>query len=339
MESPGLIWIPTGVGVGQPALPGRPRDGPPVVLRDRRQRPGARAVRRRGRRRLRRPLRPGAASGRAAARPAGSTCSIYQYSSRVLLRDGSTSRAATCSTRPASGWARPRSGRRCAATSRHTATGSRRRVAARRARRGDAARPRPHAVRAALPAARTSGRAPSARSAASACGIWRNDRGQERAPGAPAGDEPGRDEPLARTPGEAVVVADGRRAAGRPTATASRRRRRPGSRAEPRRAAAPSGGCRTTPASSRATGRDADGSGRAEHRGHVALERLEVGREHRVGHAERPADRPRLGVERGPARRRERLEPGVGDRDRRVDERGVDPQRRARGRAPRSPAR
>ena len=44
--------------VGQPAIPGHPRDRPPVVLRDRRQRPGPRAVRRRGRRRLRRPPGP-----------------------------------------------------------------------------------------------------------------------------------------------------------------------------------------------------------------------------------------------------------------------------------------
>ena len=45
----------------------------------------------------------------------------------VLLRDGSTSRAATCSTRPAGGWARPPSGRRCVATSRHIGMRSRRR--------------------------------------------------------------------------------------------------------------------------------------------------------------------------------------------------------------------
>ena len=38
MESPGLTWIPT--GVGQPVVPRPPRDRPPVVLRDRRQRPG-----------------------------------------------------------------------------------------------------------------------------------------------------------------------------------------------------------------------------------------------------------------------------------------------------------
>ena len=58
MESPGLIWIPTGTAARQPALPRRPRDGAPVVLRDRRQRPVARAVRRRGRRRLRGALHP-----------------------------------------------------------------------------------------------------------------------------------------------------------------------------------------------------------------------------------------------------------------------------------------
>jgi hypothetical protein len=56
------------------------------------------------------------------------------------------------------------------------------------------------------------------------------------------------------------------------------------------------------------------------------LERLEVGREHRVGHTERSADRSSLRVERGAAGGRERLEPGVGDRERGVDESGVDPQ-------------
>ena len=45
----------------------------------------------------------------------------------LLLRDGSTSRAATCSTRPAGGWDRPPSGRRCAATSRHIGMRSHRR--------------------------------------------------------------------------------------------------------------------------------------------------------------------------------------------------------------------
>ena len=66
-------------GLGQPALPGRPRDGPPVVLRARRQRPGARAVHRRGRRRLRRPLRPGAQ--RASRCSTGRLdLSIYPYS-------------------------------------------------------------------------------------------------------------------------------------------------------------------------------------------------------------------------------------------------------------------
>ena len=58
MESPGLTWIPTGTPGRQPALPRHPRDRAPVVLRARRQRPGAPAVRRRGRGRLRGPLRP-----------------------------------------------------------------------------------------------------------------------------------------------------------------------------------------------------------------------------------------------------------------------------------------
>ena len=63
MESPGLTWIPTGVGIGEPLLPRPPRDGPPVVLRDRRQRPGERAVHRRGAHRLPGPLRPRPAPG------------------------------------------------------------------------------------------------------------------------------------------------------------------------------------------------------------------------------------------------------------------------------------
>ena len=50
---------PDRCGRREPALPGRPRDRPPVVLRDRRQRPVEAAVRRRGRRRFRGPLHPG----------------------------------------------------------------------------------------------------------------------------------------------------------------------------------------------------------------------------------------------------------------------------------------
>ena len=57
----------------EPALPRRPRDGPPVVLRHRRQRPGEAAVRRRGRGRLRRRATSWACGAPAAARPARST--------------------------------------------------------------------------------------------------------------------------------------------------------------------------------------------------------------------------------------------------------------------------
>ena len=46
MESPGLIWIPHGMGSREPALSRRPRDRAPVVLRARRQRPVEPAVRR-----------------------------------------------------------------------------------------------------------------------------------------------------------------------------------------------------------------------------------------------------------------------------------------------------
>ena len=79
MESPGLGLDSDRRGRLEPALPGRPRDGPRVVLRDRRQRPGEAAVRRRGGGRFRRPLHPGSKRG---SRCATATLdrTIYQYS-------------------------------------------------------------------------------------------------------------------------------------------------------------------------------------------------------------------------------------------------------------------
>ena len=77
----------------------RPRDRPPVVLRDRRQRPGPPAVRRRGRHRLRRPLRARACAAPAAARPPGSTCPSTSTRRPATTRT-STSRAGTSSTTP-----------------------------------------------------------------------------------------------------------------------------------------------------------------------------------------------------------------------------------------------
>ena len=139
MESPALIWIPHGSRDGQPALPRRPRDGPPVVLRAGRQRPVDPALRRRGRRRLRRSVRPWDCAARAAARRRRWTARSTSTRPPATTRR-STSRAATCSTTPARRWARPRSGRRSAATSRRNRYGiARDDLAAGRARCGDAA--------------------------------------------------------------------------------------------------------------------------------------------------------------------------------------------------------
>ena len=70
----------------EPALPGRPRDRPPVVLRDRRQRPGARTVRRRGRRRLRGALRAGPAPRQPLRDGDASTADLRLLGARATTR-------------------------------------------------------------------------------------------------------------------------------------------------------------------------------------------------------------------------------------------------------------
>ena len=126
MESPGLIWIPTGVARVEPALPRHARDRPSVVLRDRRQRPGEGAVRRRGRRRFRGAVRAGPASREPLRDGHARPDDLLVLAPRATTRR-STSRAATCSTTRGDGWARPRSGRRSAGTWPPTPGGSRRR--------------------------------------------------------------------------------------------------------------------------------------------------------------------------------------------------------------------
>ena len=97
MESPGLDLDPDRGGRLEPALPGRPRDRPPVVLRDRRQRPGEAAVRRRGRGRLRGPLRAGP-EARQPLRDGDASIGRSTSTRRRATTRRSTSRAATCST-------------------------------------------------------------------------------------------------------------------------------------------------------------------------------------------------------------------------------------------------
>ena len=92
----------------------------------------------------------------------------------------------------------------------------------------------------------------------------------------------------------------------------------------------PSGGFRTCHASSRATGEALDGPVGREHRGDVRLERREVGGQPVGRDPERPPDRQRLGVVALAGVARQRLDPGVVGDDRRVDERGVDPEREVR---------
>ena len=82
-------WSRRGSSGSRPASAARnlrylvgPRDRPPVVLRARRQRPGARAVRRRGRGRLHGPLRDRHRSARAAAPTGRLDRSIYHYTAR-----------------------------------------------------------------------------------------------------------------------------------------------------------------------------------------------------------------------------------------------------------------
>jgi hypothetical protein len=69
---------------------------------------------------------------------------------------------------------------------------------------------------------------------------------------------------------------------------------------------------------------------RRQHRGQVRIEGVDVGRQAVLRHAEQAPDRQRLGVETSAPFAGEWLQPGVHGRQRRVDERGVDPQREVR---------
>ena len=95
---------------GEPLVPRPPRDRPPVVLRDRRQRPGARAVHRRGATDFLARYVLGPAARVALLDGPARPVDLPATRSRATTRS-STSRAATSSTTSASGWARRRSGR------------------------------------------------------------------------------------------------------------------------------------------------------------------------------------------------------------------------------------
>ena len=277
MESPGLDLDPDRRRLGQPALPGRPRDGPPVVLRDRRQRPGDAS---------RSPTRPPPTSSPAtswgcgapaAARPAGS---IVRSTStrRPATTRRSTSRAATCSTTRAGGWARRAF---WAALRGYISVTS---VWARHRRRTllyalDAATPLDlGATRCSTPrfprllaSSGGAGRRRSAGPRRSAWGICRND-GRQRSDARPASRPPASAETSARgDPRQAVVVAD------RSRQQADRRPQRPGVDRRPARrqpgASGPSGGRRTTPPARGRRAATRTGSGRAEHVRHVRVER------------------------------------------------------------------
>ena len=107
----------------EPALPADARGRAPVVLRARRQRPGPRAVRRRGAGRRRRAL-PHRHPPRVALRLGRRSTSRSTATAAAATTSRSTSRAATCSTTPAGASARRRSSPRCAATSPTTAGSS-----------------------------------------------------------------------------------------------------------------------------------------------------------------------------------------------------------------------
>ena len=94
---------------------GDARDGPPVVLRDRRQRPGEGAVRRRGRGRLRGTLRA-RPPAREPMRQGDARPDDLFVQRHVLLREDLHPGRQPARRRAASGWARPRSGRPCAGT-------------------------------------------------------------------------------------------------------------------------------------------------------------------------------------------------------------------------------
>ena len=170
--------------------------------------------------------------------------------------------------------------------------------AARRARRRDAAEP----------ASRRSGRGSRA-STEAASGASRDpavrgerlrhlpERGREqRPPRPPARDQPVRDHAVRAHP-TAGRTRRGRPAAGGRSTARGSRHRPPAGRRSP--ASTPgSGGCRIVSASSRASGPTRTGPSGREHPGDVRVERVEVRGQERLGDPERPADRPRLLVVR-----------------------------------------
>ncbi len=106
-------------------------------------------------------------------------------------------------------------------------------------------------------------------------------------------------------------------------------------RTAPAQPPAPAGPVQAADAGRRVPGREPRAiRGRArprpKHRGDVRLERVEIGRQEIGRDAERPADRHRLRVIARPLVAGERLEPGVIRGNRRVDQRGVDPERKVR---------
>ena len=311
----------------EPALPRRARDRPPVVLRPRRQRPGPPAVRRRGGRRLRRPRDHRARGAGHAARPAGSTGRSTATRARATTRS-STSRAATSSTRRAGGWARRRSGRRCASTSPTTATGwSGTSTLLKALDDADAGRPR-----------RSCSRRASRQLLTDATRAVRR-----RAPAASAGTPAAGAGSTARQPATSqAATSRSRRPQRRPYASRTRRAaagRSAGHSVQPyargssgSRASTPgSGGWRIASASSPRGVADLDAAAGRQPVREVRLERVEVGRQ------QSPPGRRTPGRSAWSPRRTARLasrgsgpsQRVVGD-DRRVDERGVDPQRELR---------
>ena len=114
----------------------------------------------------------------------------------VLLRAGSTSRAGTCSTRHAGAWARPVLDGAPRATSRRIATSCRtNETLLDLAGRADATQPRRSLFDSRVPVdllIEAAADVAMRRSAASACGICRNEAGRIGRHAAPAGHEPGR---------------------------------------------------------------------------------------------------------------------------------------------------
>ena len=146
----------------------------------------------------------------------------------------------------------------------------------------------------------------------------------ERSPGPEPRPEPARHRPLAKSPGQAVVDADpvGQQLERRPQGPGVQRR---GQRTE-QRVERPERRREDRPGQLAGSRRDPDRAARTELRRQVVLERLVIDRQARFGHPERAADRSGLGVEAPPRGSVERPDPGVVGDDRRVDERGVDPQ-------------